>query len=52
MKYKKLRTDLPFTTSAFTKSFKEAKAFAKLKGAKIRKTNHITRGKGWLIFKQ
>ena len=42
---------LTFGSSAFFKSKGSAKKFAKDVGGKIRITKHVSRGKGFLVYK-
>ena len=42
---------LQFGHSAFLKSKKKAKEMAEIENARIRKTTHSLRGKGYLVYK-
>lgn len=37
--------------NAFFKYKKNAKKYAKMTRARIKRTNHVIRGKGWLVYK-
>ena len=46
-----MRQRLQTGHSAYFKSLKQAKKFAKKVDGKIKRTTHTTRGKGWLVYK-
>jgi hypothetical protein len=48
---RKQRAILQFGHSAYFKSKKAAVKRAKIEDARIKKTTHFIRGKGWLVYK-